>query len=55
MTKRDGPRAARPVGRGHTIEPGSFTAEVDGESLKDIFPLRGAVGPDDDIAVPPRR
>jgi hypothetical protein len=25
------------------------------DSLKDIFPLRGAVGPDDDIAVPPRR
>ena len=23
-----------------------------GDSLKDIFPLRGAVGPDDDIAVP---
>jgi hypothetical protein len=58
MTKRDGPRAARPVGRGHTIEPGSFTAEVafcpvDGDSLKDIFPLR-PVGPDGERVTPPR-
>jgi hypothetical protein len=56
------------VGRGHT-KPGSFTAEaafcpVGGDSLKDKFPLRGAVrantvdqqdggrlGLDDDIAL----
>ena len=60
IVRREGAATQFSVGIGHAIEPGSFTAEVafcplDGDSLNHIFPLRGAVGPDNDIAVPFRR